>query len=80
LNHIHCLIQRVSSHSITKCSDKKYLSREISKRYPEVKKTFFFWGSFFIKGYYPNEVGQHGIGYIFSNYVKNKEKEEKYSG
>ncbi|WP_395084578.1 transposase [Gracilimonas sp.] len=60
-NYIHFLIQGVPSYSVTKIviMVKSFISLEVFKRCPEVKKQL--WGGEFLgKGNFVNTVGQHG--------------------
>ena len=77
-NHIHFLVQSVPKLSVSKIVQtiKGNLSREIFKKYPEVKKELWG-GEFWTDGYYANTVSQYGGENQIQRYIQNQGKNYK---
>ncbi len=78
-DHVHFLIQSVSTYSPTKIARtvKSLTVREIFFHAPAVKRALWggsFWGS----GFYINTVSRHGNEKTIAEYMKNQGKEEEY--
>lgn len=78
-DHVHFLIQRVSSLSVTQIVRflKSITARELFRLHPEIKHKLWG-GNLWTSGYYANTVGQYGTKEVISKYVENQRKEREY--
>ena len=78
-DHVHFLIQSVSTYSPTKIVKlvKSITAKEIFKRAPQVKKQLWG-GEFWSKGYFVNTIGRYGSEDVIGQYIKKQGIEKKY--
>lgn len=68
------LVQSVPTYSVTRIVTfiKSITTREIFKRFPQVKKKL--WGEFWTDGYFASTVSKHGDKQMIGKYVQNQGK------
>ena len=78
-DHVHFLVQSVPMYSPTKIvtTIKSIISREISRKHPEVKRKLWG-GQFWTDGYFVNTVSRHGNENVISKYVRDQGVEKQY--
>ena len=77
-DHVHFLVQSVPTISVSSIVRiiKSLTSREIFKKYPEIKKELWG-GNFWTSGFYANTVGLYGNKEVIKKYVENQGQKYK---
>ena len=77
-DHVHFLVQSVPTISVSNIVRiiKSLTSREIFKKYPEIKKELWG-GNFWTSGFYANTVGLYGNKEVIKKYVESQGKKYK---
>ena len=72
-DHVHFLVQSVPTMAVSSIVRiiKSLTSREVFKKYPEVKKELWG-GNFWTSGFYANTVGLYGNKEVIKKYVENQ--------